>query len=57
MDLKLFLVKSFSFSVNIFTAPPIQARQDARELDAESTDIENKISTLLEGGVRRKIKK
>lgn len=57
MDLKLFLVKSFSFSVNIFTAPPIQARQDAKELDAESTDIENKISTLLEGGVRRKIKK
>lgn len=56
MDLNL-LVKSFSFSVTIFTASPVQARQDARELDAEGTDVENKISALLEGGVRRKIKK
>lgn len=48
------MVKSFSFSVTIFTAPPVQARQDARERDAESRDVENKISVLLEGGSKEK---
>lgn len=55
--MKLLVVERLSFSVNIFTAPPVLAREDARVLDAENTDIENKISAPLEGGVRRKIKK
>lgn len=57
MDLKLLVVERLSFSINIFTASPVLAREDARVLDAENTDIENKISAPLEGGVRRKIKK